>query len=125
MTKPKRTASPFKIVSGTNDPVFRAIGAHHRAARIFIAALLAESEASEGFSEATAAPRNAMFAAADALVTTKPATMAGAIAMLKYLSTVFDENGIESSIMPETVDDEAWPCAVFRTLAAALVGVQS
>jgi hypothetical protein len=78
MTKPKRTASPFKIVSGTNDPVFRAIGAHHRAARIFIAALLAESESSEGFSEATAAPRNAMFAAADALVTTKPETMAGA-----------------------------------------------
>jgi hypothetical protein len=33
MTKPKRTASPFKIVSGTNDPVFRAIGAHHRAAK--------------------------------------------------------------------------------------------
>jgi hypothetical protein len=93
MTKPKRTASPFKIVSGTNDPVFRAIGAHHRAARIFIAALLAESESSEGFSEATEAPRNAMFAAGCALVKTKPATVAGAIAMLQYLATLHTRRG--------------------------------
>jgi hypothetical protein len=122
MTKTKRTVSPFKIVASTNDPAFHAISAHRRAAKIFMGAVreVCEWDASAN-DEITEAPRNAMFAAGCALAKTQPTTMPGAIAMLQYLATLFDTNGIDSSVMPETVDDEAWPRAVFRTLAAALV----
>jgi hypothetical protein len=119
-----------KIVASTtarDDPAFRAISSHRRAARIFNEVVVEYGNCSMArHLEATAAPRDAMFAAGDALVKTKPTTMAGAVAMLRYLATVFDEPSIpmESNIMPETVDEEAWQCAVFRTLAAALVQVQ-
>jgi hypothetical protein len=136
----------LKIVAGTaasaaadrsdflkqHDPAFRA-SAHRRAAKIYNEAVNVECESHGKVTEAAYARLNETtkeatdecFAAGCALVTTKPTTMFGAVAMLRYLATVFDEAGLESNIMPETVDDEAWPCAVFRTLASALVQVQS
>jgi hypothetical protein len=138
--------SPFKIVAGTtapgadpaeeffkqHDPALLAVNAHRQAARIYKEAVRVEF-ASDGkvtkaaldlLNEITREATDAVFAAGCALVKTRPTTMLGAIAMLQYLATVFDENGLESNIMPETVDDEAWPCAVFRTLASALARVQ-
>jgi hypothetical protein len=115
------------------DPIFAAIEAHRQAAKIFNEAVRVEfasygkvTEAAYArLNETTKEATDECFAAGCALVTTKPTTMFGAVAMLRYLATVFDEAGLESNIMPETVDDEAWPCAVFRTLASALVQVQS
>jgi hypothetical protein len=117
------------------DPIFAAIEAHRQAARIYYEAVRVEfasdgkvtEAASARLNETTSEATHACFAAGRALVTTQPTTMLGAIAMLQYLATAFDEPGIptESNIMPETVDDEAWTCAVFRTLASALAQVQS
>src|SRR6266436_3649355 len=137
-----KTDHILKIVAGTaasaaadppseflkqHDPALRAISEHRRAAKIFNEAVRvgcepkgSVSEQWDRLKEVTAAPRDAMFAAGCALVTTQPTTMFGAVAMLRYCATLFDEPSIpmESNTMPETVDDEAWPCAVFRTLAA-------
>jgi hypothetical protein len=114
-------------------PLLRAIAAHRRAAKTFNEAVDVQY-ASDGkvteaayarLNETTKEATDECFAAGCALATTQPTTMFGAIAMLRYCATLFDEAGLESNIMPETVDDEAWPCAVFRTLAAALAEVQS
>jgi hypothetical protein len=118
--------STFKI----DDPALRVIDEHRLAAKIFVEAVECEANASiSQMLEATEAPRNAMFAAGAALVTTWPTTIAGAIAMSKYLATVFDETGIESSIMPPAIDtsddeEEAWQAVAFRTLASALAQMQ-
>ncbi|SIO50160.1 hypothetical protein SAMN05443247_06649 [Bradyrhizobium erythrophlei] len=141
--------SPFKIVAGTtapgadpaeeffkqHDPALRAVDAHRRAAKIFNEAVRIEfasygkvTEAAYArLNEITRARTDDCFAAGYSLVKTQPTTMLGAIAMLQYLATLFDEPGIpmESNVMPETVEGEAWPCAVFRTLASALMEVQS
>jgi hypothetical protein len=115
------------------DPAFTLIAAHRQAARIFNEVVVEYGNCSiDRHLEATAAPRDAMFAAGDALVKTKPTTMAGAVAMLRYLSTLYDEigTGTECSVMPDTIDtsddeQEAWQVLAFRTLASALVQVQS
>jgi hypothetical protein len=126
-------ADPAEEFFRQRDPALRAIAAHRRAARIYYEAVKIEF-ASDGkvtkaalarLNETTKEATDDVFAAGCALATTQPTTMFGAIAMLRYLATVFDEAGIESSIMPETVDDEAWPCAVFRTLARALAAVEA
>ena len=113
----------------------RAVNAHRQAAKIFNEAVRVEFVSYGKVTEAAYARLNEItseatdncFAAGYSLVKTQPTTMLGAIAMLQYLATLFDEPSIpmESNVMPETVDDEAWPCAVFRTLASALAQVQS
>jgi hypothetical protein len=114
------------FVAGTNDdPAFDAISAHRRAANIFTEAVREvcelDASANDGITDA---PWNAMSATASALVTTQPTTIRGAIAMLQYLATLFDENG-DCSIMPETIGGEAWPVVAFRTLAQALAAVEA
>jgi hypothetical protein len=131
----KRTASPLKIVArdDKHDPIFRAIAAHRRAAKIFNEVVVEYGNCSiDRHLEATEAPRNAMFAAGDALVTTKPTTMRGAVALLRYLSTLMDDigTGCECSVMPDTIDTsddevEAWQILAFRTVASALAQMQS
>ena len=136
----------LKIVAGTtahtaadppseflkqHDPALRAIAAHRRAARIFNEAVDVQcasygkvTEAAYArLEETTREATDECFAAGYSLVKTQPRTMFGAFAMLRYCTTLFDEAGLERNVMPETVDDEAWPCAVFRTLASALVQV--
>jgi hypothetical protein len=138
----------LKIVAGTAAPVcadpaeeffrqrypaLRAIAAQRRAARIYYEAVKIEFASDGKVTKAASARLNQItreatdecFAAGCTLVKTRPITMLGAIAMLQYLATVYDDKGTgcECSIMPDTIDGEAWPCAVFRTLAAALVQV--
>lgn len=121
-----------KIFFKQHDPALRAINAHRQAARILTEAVRVEF-AFEGhvtkaalarLNETTREATDDVFAAGAALVKTAPTTTLGAVALLQYVSTIFDEDGLESSAMPETVDGEAWPIALFRTLASALAQVQ-
>jgi hypothetical protein len=123
--------STFKI----DDRAFRAIDEHRRAAKIFVEAVRVEF-ASEGkvtkdalarLNETTQEATDKCFAAGASLVKTQPTTMPGAIAMLRYLATLYDDEGTgcECSIMPDTIDtsddeEEAWQVLAFRTLASAL-----
>ena len=60
------------------------------------------------------------------IILTPPQTTLGAIAVLRYLETLFDdpEANQECTHLPEQIDGKAWPLVFFRTLAAALVQVQ-
>jgi hypothetical protein len=55
--------------------------------------------------------------------------MLGAVALLQYLATRYDEymdcsTIMDCSTMPDGIDGGPWPAIVFRTLASALVQVQ-
>ena len=121
--------------TSTNDPVFGAIDKHRLAASIFEEAVRVEfasygkvtKDALAQLNETTQEATDKCFAAGASLVKTRPTTMVGAIAVLRYLATLYDDEGTgaECSIMPDTIDtsddeEEAWQVLAFRTLASAL-----
>jgi hypothetical protein len=146
----KRTTSSLKIVAGTtaradddpNDPIYltlnqcdpalRAIDEHRKRAKIWNEAVEIQcasekkvtNAAYDRLAETTSEATDDLFSVARPLVTTQPTTVLGAIALLQYLVTRFDEHGDDPS-MPERIDGEHWPVVAFRTLASALARMQS
>jgi hypothetical protein len=127
------TADPYELMLNQHDPAFRAIDAHRQAVKILTKAVDLEC-ASEGkvteaalerLGETTAEAWDDIDATSRALVKTQPTTMLGAIALLQYLATQFgDDSRVDTTTMPSGTGREAWPAAIFRSLAAALVQVR-
>ena len=130
-TAPKtgKVRAPLPTTNRPEDPAFRAIATHRQAAKAHTKAVETQF-ASDGkvtkdfyarLETTTSKACDDMFSAARVLVKTKPTTPPGAIAMLKYLATVFDDegSGVDCSSMPDDIDGEAWPAFVFRTIAHA------
>jgi hypothetical protein len=128
MTKSKHTAKLNEVI----DPVLHVINEHHKRVEILSEAVHVEGAFRGNMKSAAHARQRKITSkawddldpAARALVTTQPTTMIGAVALLQYLMTQFDEYGDCTSI-PDTIDNEPWPFLAFRTVAAGLLQVQS
>jgi hypothetical protein len=126
-------ADPAEEFFKQHDPALRAISAHRQATKIFDEAVSVEGEshgkvtkaAYARLEEITKEAADEMFAAARSMVTAQPTTLLGAIALLQYLAT--NTLDIQNCVdcMPDEIDGEEWPRVFFRTLAAALMEVQS
>ena len=67
------------------------------------------------------APIDEVWAAGHSLLTTRPTTLAGAIAVLRYVRSQHHESGEhEPTFLPLKIDGEVWAYAFLETIADAL-----
>jgi hypothetical protein len=132
----------LKLVGGTqvaptttDDPVWEAMKIHVTARTAYSEAVRVEF-ASEGkvpsrhfarLKHRTQVATDGLMEAGRALLTTRPTTLCGAIAALRYVAAQRDEDdpddGACPTYLPEEVNDVFWANAFFATIASALITI--
>jgi hypothetical protein len=133
-TNRKRLA--FKVVAGTavpsrgqtkvgtDDPIWAVIKQHRSARAAYSEAIGIEIAASGNIPDDAA---DELMAAGRSLLTTRPTTLLGAIAVLRYVGLQVDPDDPDDAVcptyLPEDVDGAFWANALFGTIADALVSI--
>jgi hypothetical protein len=114
-------ARPGQTKAGADDPIWSVIAQHERARAAYSKAVRVEVATSGNIPDDAA---DELMAAGRSLLTTRPTTLLGAIAVLRYVRSQEDDgdpdDGACPTYLPEEVDGEFWAHAFFDTIADAL-----